>query len=265
LAFDGTTIYVAEGVATPGSTGGLIQTFNTSGTSLNTQTTIGSYTFSQPNGVACYINGGVTYIFVLDQVNNAVYEINVLGWTLVNYLPSWSPVNGGPGSFLSPEGIAVDTSGNVYVADTGNNYVEVFNSSLTAVAEFNGSTSANGVFSNPSAVAVDSSGNVYVVDASNQYVKIFNSGTYSYSTEFWTAVSSDSDVYGITLDGSNNIYLADSGTGQLEDYTSAGVFLTSGLGSSPSVPDPVGSVFTVPGSNLVVADYTHNQLYSVTP
>jgi sugar lactone lactonase YvrE len=272
VAYDGsTTIYVAEG--TEGSTGGLIQMFNASGASLNTQTTISSYTFSQPNGVACYISGGVTYIYVLDQVNEAVYEINTSGWTLVTSVPltSWSPVNGGPGSFSRPEGIAVDSSGNVYVADTGNDYVEVFNfsppssASPTVIAEFNGSTSTNGVFDNPSAVAIDSSGKVYVVDASNQFVKIFNPTTYTYASEFWTVVSEDSDIYGITLDSSNNIYLADSGASQIEEYTSTGTFITSGLGNGPTFPDPVGLVFLGTNSNLLAADYANNELYSVTP
>ena len=272
VAYDGsTTIYVAEG--TEGSAGGLIQMFNASGASLNTQTTIGSYTFSQPNGVACYISGGVTYIYVLDQVNEAVYEINTSGWTLVTSVPltSWSPVNGGPGSFSRPEGIAVDGSGNVYVADTGNDYVEVFNFSPspappTVIAEFNGSTSVNGVFDNPSAVGIDSTGKVYVVDASNQFVKIFNPTTYTYANEFWTAVSQDSDIYGITLDSNNNIYLVDSDAGQIEEYTSTGTFITSGLGNGPaSNPDPVGLVFLGTNSNLLVADYANNELYSVTP
>jgi sugar lactone lactonase YvrE len=263
VAYDGsTTIYVAEG--TEGSTGGLIQMFNTSGTSLGVPLTTynGSNAFGQPNGVVYY--GG--NIYVVDQVNNAVYEMTPSGGFL-NSVTSWSAVSGGPGSFLDPEGIAVDGSGNIYIADTGHDYVEVFNSSLSILAEFNGSAGGNISFNNPSAVAVDSTGKVYVVDASNQFVKIFtnNSGT-SYSSQFWTAVSEDSDVYGITLDTNNNIYLADSGTDQIEEYTSTGTFITSGLGNpATSNPDPVGLVFLGTNSNLLVADYANTQIYSVTP
>ena len=260
VAYDGsTTIYVAEG--TEGSTGGLIQMFNASGTSLGTLTTYnGLAAFGQPNGVAYY--GG--NIYVVDQWNSAVYEMTPSG-NLLHSVTSWAAVSGGPGSFLNPEGIAVDGSGNIYVADTGHDYVEVFNSSLSIVAEFNGSAGGNVSFNNPSAVAVDSTGEVYVVDASNQFVKIFtNSSGTSYSGQFWTAVSSFSDIYGITLDSSNNIYLADSGTGQIEEYSSGGTFVTSGLGNGPSSADPVGSIF-IGTNNLLVADYLHSQLYSVTP
>lgn len=262
VAYDGsTTIYVAEG--TEGSTGGQIQMFSASGSLFGALTTYNGSAFGQPNGVAYY--GG--NIYVVDQVNNAVYEMTSLG-APVHSLTSWSSISGGPGSFSNPEGIAVDGSGNVYVADTANNYIEVFTSALstTPVAEFNGSAGGNVPFSNPSAVAVDGSGKVYVVDASNQFVKIFTSklGT-SYSSKFWTAVSADSDVYGIALDSSNNIYLADSGASQVEAYSAGGAsFLTSGLGSGPSSPDPVGLVF-IGTNNLLIADYSNSQLYTVTP
>jgi hypothetical protein len=68
------------------------------------------------------------------------------------------------------------------------------------------------------------------------------------------------------LDTNNNIYLADSGTDQIEEYTSTGTFITSGLGNpATSNPDPVGLVFLGTNSNLLVADYANTQIYSVTP
>ncbi|HXL73622.1 MAG TPA: hypothetical protein VN963_08365 [bacterium] len=273
LAYDGTNVYVAEGL--DGYPGGQIQTFTAStGTSINSYTTIGAYTFGQPNGVA-YSNFNQN-IYVVDQFNNAVYEISPAGPSLVGSGPltTWTSTGApAPGAFLGPEGIAVDGSGNVYVADTGNDYVEEFNPSLsptTPVAEFGGSGSGNGKFNNPSAVAVDGSGNIYVVDASNQLVQIFTSG-HTFSSQFSTG--SNSDIYGIILDGSGNIYLADSGLdpgiGQVEEYgsltgSSPGALLTQGLsGNSSPSPDPVGLTFI--GSNLLVADYSNNQLYLVTP
>lgn len=259
VAYDGsTTIYVAEGAE--GSTGGQIQMFSTSGSLFGTMTTNGSSAFGQPNGVAYY--GG--NIYVVDQGNSAVYEINPSGPTLVHSVASWISTGApAPSSFLNPEGIAVDNSGNVYVTDTGNDYVEKFTSSLAIQAEFGGSGSGNGQFNNPSAVVVDGTGNIYIADASNQRVQIFNS-SYTYTSQFWTAVSSASDIYGITLDSGNNIYLADSGASLVEEYSAGGAsFLTSGLGSGPSSPDPVGLVFI--GTNLLVADYSNSQLYFVTP
>ena len=257
-----TTIYVAEGYENESNgQSGQIEKFNTSGTSLGTMTTYdGTHSFGQPNGVA-YFGGN---IYVVDQVNNAVYEINPAGPTLIHSLTTWTSTGGSaPGSFAGPEGIAVDGSGNVYVADTGNDYIEVFTSALstTPLAEFGGSGSANSKFNNPSALTVDVSGNIYVADASNQRIQIFTS-SYVYSSQFSTG--SSSDIYGITLDSTPHIYVADSGTAQVEEYNSAGVFLTSGLGISPAhSPSPDGLIFI--GSNLLVADYSNNQLYLVAP
>jgi sugar lactone lactonase YvrE len=260
LTYDGSvTVYAAEG--TEGVTGGIIQMFNgTSGLSLGTMTTYdGTHFFSQPNGVAYY--SGILY--VVDQMANAVYGVNLAVPASSITLTTWTSTGGGaPSSFLNPEGIAVDGSGNVYVADTGNDYVEVFNSSLstTPIAEFGGFGSGNGKFNNPSALTVDGSGNIYVADASNERIQIFTS-SFGYSSQFPTA--SGSDVFGITLNG-GNVFVADSGTNQVFEYNSTGLLLTQGLGISPTNnPSPDSLVFI--GANLLVGDYSNNQLYLVTP
>ncbi len=261
LAYDGSvTVYAAEG--TEGVTGGIIQMLNsTSGASLGTLTTYdGTHLFSQPNGVAYH--SGILY--VVDQMANAVYGVNLTTPASSVVLTTWTSTNPGvaPNSFLNPEGIAVDGSGNVYVADTGNDYVEVFNSSLstTPVAEFGGFGSANGKFNNPSALTVDGSGNIYVADASNGRIQIFTS-SFGYSSQFATA--SGSDVFGIALNG-GNVFVADSGNDQVFEYNSTGLLLTQGLGISPAnSPSPDSLVFI--GSNLLVGDYSNNQLYLVTP
>jgi tripartite motif-containing protein 71 len=276
LAFDGsTTVYVAAGYENE-SNGqpGQIQMFNTSGTSFGTLTTYdGTHSFGQPNGVAYY--GG--NIYVVDQVNNAVYEINPVGPTLVNSVTSWASTNPSvaPSAFSGPEGIAVDGNGNVYVADSGNDYIEVFNSALsqTPVTEFGGSGSGNGLFNYPSAVAVTVTGAVtqlFVADVFNQLVQVINN--FDISTVFQFSTGSNSDIYGITLDSSSpfNIYLADSqltpGAGQVEEYNTSGVLQTVGLaGASSSSPDPVGLVYINSSNLLLVADYSNNQLYQVTP
>ena len=77
--------------------------------------------------------------------------------------------------FSNPSGVAVDSSGNVYVADTGNNRIQKFDSSGGFIAKWGSSGSGDGQFSYPSGVAVDSSGNVYVADTSNQRIQKFNS------------------------------------------------------------------------------------------
>src|SRR5436190_1021118 len=81
----------------------------------------------------------------------------------------------GPGSaarFRRPQGVATDSSGNVYVADTGNSTIRKINPAgeVTTLAGLAGSagsddgTGSEALFQGPQGVATDSSGNVYVAD-----------------------------------------------------------------------------------------------------
>lgn len=263
LAYDGTYIYAAEGE--DGMPNGQIQIFNAStGVSINSYTAVDSVTFGQPNGIA--YSSATGYIYMVDQVNDAVYVINPSTWTLVNGTPltTWTPSPvGAPGSFLGPQGIAVDSTGNFYVADASNDYVEEFSSSFTLIAENGG-----GVFNNPDAIALDSSNNIYVVDATSpsaivdQRIQQFTSLTGAASASFTTSGNfPNSDIWGIAVN-SGNVYLADSGTNQVEIYQS-GVLQTAGLGSLPTNASPDGLVFVAP--NLLISDYSLSQLYLITP
>ena len=81
--------------------------------------------------------------------------------------------------FYYPSGIATDTAGNVYVADTDNQIIRKVTASgvvttLAGLAQVSGSTDATGTaarFQNPSGVAVDASGNVYVADTLNNTLR----------------------------------------------------------------------------------------------
>src|SRR5438445_3411903 len=81
--------------------------------------------------------------------------------------------------FNLPRGVAVDSSGNIYVADTFNHRVQKFLS--TGVYKFTLGTTGvaappdNAHFNYPERVTVDSSGNIYVADTDNHRVQKFNS------------------------------------------------------------------------------------------
>ena len=69
----------------------------------------------------------------------------------------------------------MDSSGNVYVADTDNNRIQKFSSSGVFLAKWGSSGSGDGQFNNPWGIAVDSSGNVYVADTGNNRIQKFSS------------------------------------------------------------------------------------------
>jgi len=78
-----------------------------------------------------------------------------------------------------PAGVALDASGKLYIADTGNNRVRVLSPSGTTLRTFGSPGSGDGQFNSPWGVALDSSGNIYVSDSGNNRVQKFDSaGTF---------------------------------------------------------------------------------------
>ena len=155
-----------------------------------------------------------------------------------------------PVSMNVPQGLAVDPSGNVIVADTGDNRVVLFNqggTSATVISNFNGGDT----FSSPQDVASTSSGfyvtdnnngRVVQFDASGNFLRTFGSGTISYPV-------------GIATDPSGNVYVADSGNGRIDKFDSTGNFLTSFTTSTGSSPFQPADVAVDPSTgNIYVSD-----------
>jgi sugar lactone lactonase YvrE len=134
--------------------------------------------FNEPQGVAVDTSGNV---YVADCNNNSIRVITPEG--VVSTLAGWARGSAdGDGKFASfntPLGVAVDGSGNVYVADTGNSTIRMITptgvvSTLAGVAGIIGSSDGTGAaarFNGPQGVAVDRSGNVYVADTGNDTIR----------------------------------------------------------------------------------------------
>ncbi len=154
--------------------------------------------------------------------------------------------------FIGPYGVAVDGSGNVFVADTGHNAVKV----ILQTGAIN--TLGTG-FSDPNGVAVDGSGNVFVADTGNNAVKeILAAGGYTTVT---TLGNGFSGPYGVAVDGSGNVFVADTGHSAVKEILAAGGYTTvNTLGSGFSSPDSVA----VDGSgNVFVADSGNNAVKEI--
>ncbi len=162
-------------------------------------------------------------------------------------------------SFSSPFGVAVDGSGNVFVADAGNNAVKeivAVGGSIPTSPTIN--TLGNG-FSSPYGVAVDGSGNVFVADTFNNAVKeILAAGGY---TTVNTLGSGFSEPFGVAVDGSGNVFVADFNNNAVKEIVAAGGYTTV---------NTVGSGFYHPGGvavdgsgNVFVADSYNNAVKEI--
>ncbi len=79
-----------------------------------------------------------------------------------------------PGDFSKPTGVAVDAEGNLYVADTYNNRIEIFDADGQFVSTFGKAGDGPGYFARPKGVAIDGDGHIWVADGMQDRVQVFN-------------------------------------------------------------------------------------------
>jgi hypothetical protein len=85
----------------------------------------------------------------------------------------WGSSGAGNGLFYYPSGVAVQANGDVVVADSNNNRVQVFTPSGTYVGQWGTLGVGNGQFEYPYGIATDGSGNIFVVDSYNERIQKF--------------------------------------------------------------------------------------------
>ena len=79
----------------------------------------------------------------------------------------------GAGQFQDPEGIATDSKGNIYVADTNNHRIQKFDNNSNFITMWGSEGTGDYQFIEPTSVTVDSQDNIYVVDMGAQKIKVF--------------------------------------------------------------------------------------------
>jgi DNA-binding beta-propeller fold protein YncE len=127
-----------------------------------------------PGGLAIDVENRLLYVADVDQDQVLVYDADTL--KLLRRIGS-----GGhkhelttPGDFARPAGLAVDHDGNLYVADTLNNRIEIFDGDGKFISTFGKAGDAAGYFSRPKGVAIDSDGYIWVVDGMQDRVQVYN-------------------------------------------------------------------------------------------
>ena len=195
--------------------------------------------------------------------------------------------------FNAPQGVALDSGSNVYVADLGNNTIRMITPAgvVTTLAGTPGTSgTANGTgsaarFNWPSGVAVDSGSNVYVADRSNHTIRKITPAGVVTTLAGTPGTSGTADgtgsaaqfnyPSGVAVDSGSNVYVADDGNFTIRKITPAGVVTTlagtpaqsgfaDGTGTSARFSDPLG-IAVDSGSNVYVAESLISIIRMITP
>jgi len=252
--------------------------------------------FNSPQSVAVDAGGNV---YVADATNCAIRKITPAGVvsTLAGKL-GVSGTNDAPtgaaARFDLPYGVAVDTNGNVYVADTVNQTIRQISPSgavttLAGVARSSGTndgTNSGALFAYPCAVAAAASGTVYVVDTGNNTIRqvspagvvttLAGSAGNPGSTNGAGSGARFSSPLGVAVDGDGNVYVADSYNSTIRKVTTPGGVVTTlagttaaagsadGAGSAAQFRDPYGVAVDSAGT-IYVSDLGNNTIRQITP
>jgi DNA-binding beta-propeller fold protein YncE len=166
----------------------------------------------------------------------------------------------GPGQFAEPRGLAADGRGNLYIADTKNNRIQLFDGNGHFVRSFGTAGSGDGQLKEPGGVAVDSDGTVLVADTWNHRIARFG------ADGSWLGAFTD-DQRGFfgpraVLISRNFLYVADTGNKRIvrfnKEWKRESDWGAAGAGPGQFV-EPVGLAADVAG-NIYVADTGNHRI-----
>jgi len=205
-------------------------------------------------------------VYIADAINNLIRIVNTSG-TINTFAGNGYGAgvfsggysgDGGPATaaeLYSPQDIALDASGNIYIADAGNNLIRMVNTS-GIISTFAGNYNESGGYSgdggpataaqisSPYGIAADASGNIYIADTYNSLVRIVNtSGIIStfagiasgaedetnagYSGDGGPATAAELNYpWGVTVDASGNVYIADEQNNLIRIVNTSGIINT---------------------------------------
>jgi uncharacterized protein (TIGR03437 family) len=253
---------------------------------------------NSPTGLAVDSSGN---LYIADSLNRRIRKVasGSISTFAGNGTFSYSGDGGAAGKaqLNTPQGVAVDTNFNVYIADTLNNVVRKISANGTisnfagnggAGSSGDGSAATSAQLNGPQGLALDAAGNLFIADTLNAKVRkvsaangaittVAGSGTPGYAGDGGAPASAQLNLpSGVAVDANNNLYIADFGNSRVRKVSSNNTIATvAGNGAAGYSGDggqavkaqlngPQGVAVDAAG-NLYIADTENNRIREVTP
>jgi sugar lactone lactonase YvrE len=238
---------------------GVVTTLAGSATDRGNTDAIGAAArFTAPVGLAQDAQGN---LFVADSQNHTIRRVTTAGavTTLAGTAGTAGSADGAAATarFNNPIGVAVDASGNVYVADTTNHTLRKITSTgtvstlagLPGVSGFTNGTGPDALFNRPGGLALDSAGNLYVADTGNSCLRQVSPAGVVTTLAGLPTISGLKDGTGVEAwfnqprsialeSGGTSLLVADTGNAALRRVSLAGVVTTLALAQGAPTPAP---------------------------
>jgi len=176
-----------------------------------------------------------------------------------------------PWYFNDPRGIAIDSSGYVYVVDKDNHRIQKFTSNGQFVTKWGSWGNEDGQFNEPIDIAIDRSGYVYVLERGNNRIQKFTSDG-QFVTKWGSGGTGEGQFngpYGIAVDKNSYVYVSDTENARIQKFTSDGQFVTkwgspgsgdgqfaSPYGAEGIAIDSSGNVYVADAGNCRIQKFT---------
>jgi DNA-binding beta-propeller fold protein YncE len=170
----------------------------------------------------------------------------------------------GPGQFVWPSGVALDSARNIYVTDAWTDRVSVFTVEGDYIRSFGSSGTASGQFRRPSGIAIDYNDDVLVVDTLNDRIQKFAPDG-NFVSKWGTGGAAPGEFrepWGITTDSEGCIYVADYKNHRIQKFDGDGgfIFALGSKGTSEYEFDHPSDVAVDPEGDIYVCDWANSRV-----